>query len=77
MLRYLCSIMFLYIRTIVTSACELFNNYSPKARWLSVNKNRDEVEVFIHENRRARGEEFFWYNFIGDYLEKNTHFFVI
>jgi hypothetical protein len=22
----------------------LFNNYSPKARWLSVNKNRDEVE---------------------------------
>jgi hypothetical protein len=30
-----------------------FNNYSPKARWLSVNKNRDEVEVFIHDNHRA------------------------
>jgi hypothetical protein len=28
----------------------VINNYSPKARWLSVNKNRDEVEVFIHDN---------------------------
>jgi hypothetical protein len=34
----------------------LINNYSPKARWLSVNKNRDEVEVFIHDNHQARGE---------------------
>jgi hypothetical protein len=34
----------------------LFNNYSPKARWLSVNKHRDEVEVFIHDNHRAWGE---------------------
>jgi hypothetical protein len=25
----------------------IINNYSPKARWLSVNKNQDEVEVFI------------------------------
>jgi hypothetical protein len=31
----------------------LINNYSPKPRWLSVNKNRDEVEVFIHDNHRA------------------------
>jgi hypothetical protein len=29
------------------------NNYSLKARLLSVNKNRDEVEVFIHDNHRA------------------------
>jgi hypothetical protein len=33
----------------------IINNYSPKARWLSVNKNRDEVEVFIHDNHRAWG----------------------
>jgi hypothetical protein len=29
------------------------NNYSPKARWLSVNKNRDEVKIFIHDNHLA------------------------
>ena len=26
----------------------LFNHYSPKAKWLSVNIHRDEVEVNIH-----------------------------
>ena len=28
---------------------DLFNNYSPKARWILVSKNRDEVEIFIHQ----------------------------
>ena len=26
----------------------IINNYSPKAKWLSVNIHRDEVEVNIH-----------------------------
>ena len=26
----------------------IFNNYSPKVKWLSVNIHRDEVEVNIH-----------------------------
>jgi hypothetical protein len=40
----------------LTMAVPIFNNYSPKARWLSVNKNRDEVDVFILDNHRAWGE---------------------
>ena len=32
----------------ITNRYPLFNNYSPKARWILVNKNRDEVDVFIH-----------------------------
>ena len=30
------------------SPSKLVNNYSPKAKWLLVNKNRNEVEFFIH-----------------------------
>jgi hypothetical protein len=34
----------------------IFNNYSPKAKWLPVNIHRDEVEVNIHRNHWAWGE---------------------
>jgi hypothetical protein len=34
----------------------IFNNYSPKAKWLPVNIHRDEVEVNIHRNQWAWGE---------------------
>ena len=34
----------------------LFNNYSPKAKWILVNIPRDEVEGNIHQYSRAWGE---------------------
>jgi hypothetical protein len=34
-------------------------------------KNRDKVEVFIHDNHWAWGEQ---YTFIGDYLKKNKKY---
>ena len=37
----------------------LFNNYSPKAKWLLVNIHRDEVEVNIYHNLWAWGEQLF------------------
>ena len=32
----------------VVTGVFILNNYSPKAKWLSVNIHRDEVEVNIH-----------------------------
>ena len=34
----------------------IFNNYSPKAKWILVNIPRDEVEGNIHQYSRAWGE---------------------
>jgi hypothetical protein len=42
-----------------TSSRQIFNNYSPKAKWLPVNIHRDEVEVNIHRNHWAWGEQLF------------------
>ena len=35
---------------------KIFNNYSPKAKWLPVNIHREKVEVNIHRNHWAWGE---------------------
>jgi hypothetical protein len=45
-----------YFATEAHDINEIFNKYSPKARWLSGNIRRDEVEVNILDSHRAWGE---------------------
>jgi hypothetical protein len=45
-----------YIYTKSQEYIYLINNYSPKARWLFMNKNWNEVEVFICDNHQTWGE---------------------